>query len=72
MARVTVEDCLKEENNRFRLILAASQRARQIANGHQPLVQGENDKATVIALREIEEGKTSIAGLLDSARQDEL
>lgn len=67
MARVTVEDCLKEENNRFRLILAASRRARQISFGHQPLVQPEQDKTTVIALREIEEGKTTIAGLLSSA-----
>lgn len=67
MARVTVEDCLKEENNRFRLILAASKRARQIAFGHQPMVQPEMDKPTVLALREIEEGKTSIKGLLDHA-----
>lgn len=66
MARVTVEDCLQEENNRFRLVLAAGKRARQIAMGHQPLVAVENDKPTVIALREIEEGKTSIKGLMDS------
>lgn len=64
MARVTVEDCLVEENNRFRLILAASKRARQIAEGHLPLVEAENDKPTVIALREIEQAKTSISGLL--------
>lgn len=70
MARVTVEDCLKSENNRFRLILAASQRARQISNGHQPLVASEQDKVTVIALREIEEGKTTIQGLLDSKLYD--
>ncbi|MDO4776577.1 MAG: DNA-directed RNA polymerase subunit omega [Cardiobacteriaceae bacterium] len=67
MARVTVEDCLKEENNRFRLVMAASKRARQIAFGHQPLVIPEHDKPTVLALREIEEGKTSIKGLLDHA-----
>ncbi len=64
MARITVEDCLTEENNRFRLIMAASKRARQIAMGHQPLVPEENDKPTVIALREIEEGKTHIDELL--------
>ena len=64
MARVTIEDCLKDENNRFRLALAASKRARQLANGHQPLVSPENDKATVIALREIAETKTTISGLL--------
>lgn len=66
MARVTVEDCLKDENNRFRLVLAASRRARQIAYGHQPLVVAEHDKPTVLALREIEEGKTTIKGLLDA------
>ena len=64
MARVTIEDCLKDENNRFRLALAASKRARQLANGHQPLVSPENDKTTVIALREIAEKKTTISGLL--------
>lgn len=64
MARVTVEDCLKEENNRFRLILAASGRARQIAFGASPLVSAQQDKPTVIALREIEEGQATIAGLL--------
>ena len=47
MARVTVEDCLKDQNNRFRLVLAASRRARQIANGHLPLVQPDHDKVTV-------------------------
>lgn len=66
MARVTVEDCLKDDNNRFRLILAASKRARQIAFGHQPLVVPELDKPTVLALREIEESKTTIQGLLDA------
>ena len=64
MARVTVEDCLKDQNNRFRLVLAASRRARQIANGHLPLVQPDHDKVTVIALREIQEGTTTIDGLL--------
>ena len=65
MARITIEDCLKDENNRFRLVLAASRRARQIADGHQPLVLPENDKTTVIALREIAEDKTTISGLLN-------
>ena len=65
MARVTIEDCLKDENNRFRLVLAASKRARQIADGHQPLVLPENDKTTVIALREIAEDKTTISGPLN-------
>ncbi|SUO93063.1 DNA-directed RNA polymerase subunit omega [Suttonella ornithocola] len=69
MARVTVEDCLKDENNRFRLILAASKRARQLSFGHQPMVAPEGDKTTVIALREIEDGKTTIKALLDTSEQ---
>lgn len=69
MARVTVEDCLHKENNRFRLVLAAGRRAHQIAMGHQPLVAVDNDKPTVIALREIEEGKTSIKGLMENHDQ---
>ncbi len=58
MARVTVEDCLDKVDNRFELIMVASKRARQIANdGVEALVPEENDKPTVIALREIAEGK---------------
>ncbi len=53
MARVTVEDCLGKVANRFELVLVASKRARQIANGSQPFVPLENDKPTVLALREI-------------------
>lgn len=68
MARVTVEDCLKTENNRFRLVLAASRRARQISQGHQARVPEEHDKPTVIALREIEAGKETIKGILGSDR----
>lgn len=56
MARVTVEDCLTVLPNRFDLILTASKRARAIANGSQALIDEENDKPTVIALREIAEG----------------
>lgn len=57
MARVTVEDAVKVVGNRFDLILMASRRARQLANqGKEPLVDPENDKPTVIALREIELG----------------
>lgn len=55
MARVTVEDCLENMDNRFQLVLAATKRARQIANGSQPFVEWENDKPTVVALREIAE-----------------
>ncbi len=53
MARITVEDCLDKIDNRFKLIMVASKRARQIASGSEPLVGWENDKPTVVALREI-------------------
>jgi DNA-directed RNA polymerase subunit omega len=53
VARVTVEDCLEKIDNRFKLIMVASKRARQIAMGTEPLVEWENDKPTVVALREI-------------------
>mgnify|MGYP000872374642 FL=1 len=57
MARVTVEDALDQVGNRFDLILVAARRARQLANGGQEaLVEEENDKPTVVALREIEKG----------------
>lgn len=55
MARVTVEDCLEHVDNRFHLVLVATKRARQLANGKDPLVEWENDKPTVVALREIAE-----------------
>lgn len=57
MARVTVEDCLENVDNRFELVMVASKRARQMATGgKEPLVEEESDKPTVIALREIAEG----------------
>ena len=57
MARVTVEDCLENVDNRFELVMVASKRARQIATGGKdPLVDEESDKPTVIALREIADG----------------
>jgi DNA-directed RNA polymerase subunit omega len=55
MARVTVEDCLDNVDNRFELVLVAAKRARQIAMGAQPMLEEENDKPTVLALREIAE-----------------
>ena len=57
MARLTVEDCLPFVENRFQLVLVAAKRARQIAMGAAPLVPVDNDKPTVLALREIAEGK---------------
>ncbi|MBU0594008.1 MAG: DNA-directed RNA polymerase subunit omega [Pseudomonadota bacterium] len=53
MARITVDDCMKNFNNRFELTLAATYRARQLANGATPLVEAGRDKPTVIALKEI-------------------
>ena len=57
MARVTVEDCLENVDNRFELVMISTKRARQLANGgKEPFVDWENDKPTVVALREIAEG----------------
>lgn len=56
MARTTIEDCLDNVDNRFQLVLIASKRARQISMGADPLVPIDNDKPTVIALREIAQG----------------
>ena len=70
MARVTVEDCLENVDNRFELIMVSTKRARQIATGGKdPLVEWENDKPTVVALREIAEGLVD-ASILDE--QEEL
>ena len=57
MARITVEDCIEKITNRFELVLLATKRARQITRGSTPLLEVENDKPTVIALREIAAGK---------------
>ena len=57
MARLTVEDCLDHVDNRFELVLVAAKRARQLSMGADPLVELENDKPTVLALREIAENK---------------
>ncbi len=71
MARVTVEDCLEHVENRFELVMISSKRARQIANeGKDPLVPIENDKPTVLALREIAEGFINVS-ILDEPTFDE-
>jgi DNA-directed RNA polymerase subunit omega len=59
MARITVEDCLKVVDNRFELVLMATKRARQLAKGAESAVEGDNDKPTVIALREIADRKVT-------------
>lgn len=56
MARVTVEDCIDVINNRFEMVLSAARRSRQLLNGAEPNLEWENDKPTVMALREISEG----------------
>jgi DNA-directed RNA polymerase subunit omega len=56
MARITVEDCLDNIENIFEMVLVAAKRARRVAHGADPMVDLENDKPTVIALREIAEG----------------
>ena len=71
MARVTVEDCLYAVDNRFELVLVAVKRARQIANGREPLVPWENDKPTVVALREIADGLIDTKALLETETQVE-
>lgn len=70
MARITVEDCLDKVDNRFELVLLATKRARQIARGHEPLVDPANDKSTVIALREIAEGKVTREMLAEKEAHD--
>jgi DNA-directed RNA polymerase subunit omega len=57
VARITVDDCLKVIPNRFEMSLAATYRARQIANGAQPMMEASRDKPTVIALRELAASK---------------
>ncbi|NKB76139.1 MAG: DNA-directed RNA polymerase subunit omega [Gammaproteobacteria bacterium] len=59
MARITVTDCLEHVDNRFQLVLVATKRARQLILGAEPMVEPDNDKPTVIALREIAEGKVT-------------
>ena len=67
MARITVEDCLKKIDSQYDLVLLAKERAAQLNSGENPLVPKDNDKNTVIALREIGEGKISLKSLEDSA-----
>ena len=70
MARITVEDCLEHVDNLFDLVMIASKRARKLANGAEPLVEWENDKAMVVALREIAAGLIN-QDILDEIEQPE-
>ena len=66
MARITVEDCLENVDNRFELVMVSSKRARQLQiEGKDPHVAVDNDKPTVIALREIAEGHVNAAILVE-------
>ena len=64
MARITVEDCLSVVDNRFELVLMATKRARQLAKGADPTIEANNDKPTVVALREIAARKVD-QGMID-------
>ncbi|MBV9575360.1 MAG: DNA-directed RNA polymerase subunit omega, partial [Gammaproteobacteria bacterium] len=68
MARVTVEDCLKNVKNRFELVIVAAKRARQLMRGKEARVEWDNDKPTVVALREIALGYVNVA---EQDKQDE-
>lgn len=70
MARVTVEDCLDYVDNRFQLVLLAAKRARQLERGSEPFLDWENDKPTVMALREVAEGKIGRELLEQSADEE--
>lgn len=72
MARITVEDCLEHVENRFDLVLLAARRARQIAQGADPLVPAENDKPTVLALREIAENLITASSMDEMEAQAEI
>ncbi|MGD8557047.1 MAG: DNA-directed RNA polymerase subunit omega [Chromatiales bacterium] len=71
MARITVEDCLEHVDNRFDLVLLATKRARQLAAGVDPLVPWENDKPTVVALREIADGLISEQVIAEQEQEGE-
>lgn len=71
MARITVEDCLENVENRFELVMVASKRARQIqTGGRDPMVPLENDKPTVLALREIAQNLVNPSILIDTAQEE--
>ena len=65
MARVTVENCVDKVQDRFELVIVASQRAKELYNGTPAMVEKDDDKNTVISLREIEEDKLNIQAIRD-------
>jgi|TARA_X000000950_G_scaffold57859_1_gene69771 DNA-directed RNA polymerase subunit omega len=71
MARITVEDCLKQVESRFELVLKAAERARDLINtSAEPLIDSEDDKPTIIALREIEQGVLTEENLASSDTEE--
>ena len=70
MARITVEDCIDKFESRFELVLVASNRARKLHSGESPTVEKDNDKPTVIALREIADETLTIDSLKDKLIQE--
>jgi len=72
MARLTIEDCLERIDNRYDLVLLAAKRARQIIFGAEPLVKENNDKATVLALREIADGLVTPQNINDLSKVNPL
>ena len=70
MARITVEDCIDKFPSRFELVLVASQRARKLHSGDEPTVEKDNDKNTVIALREIADSTLTVAEMKENLIQE--
>lgn len=70
MARITVEDCIDKFESRFELVLVASNRARKLHSGESPTVEKDNDKPTVIALREIADESLSVDSLKEKLIQE--
>lgn len=71
MARITVEDCLDHVDNRFDLVLLGTKRARQLAGGVEPMLPWQNDKPTVMALREIASGVLSAETIAAAEKEEE-
>ena len=70
MARITVEDCIDKFPSRFELVLVASQRARKLYSGDTPTVENDNDKNTVIALREIADSTLTVNEMKENLIQE--
>ena len=70
MARITVEDCIDKFPSRFELVLVASQRARKLHSGDNPTIEKDNDKNTVVALREIGDSAISVNDMKENLIQE--